>query len=59
MINKVKKALIIAQKCKKYITQQMIYINYCTSIITDKLLITNIMNKFKFRLFKSEFFSQI
>ena len=57
MINKAKKALAVAQKCKKYVTQQIIYTNYYTNIVTDRLLVTNVMNRFKFRLFKSEFFS--
>ena len=59
MINKAKKVLAVAQKCKRYVTQQMIYTNHCTNIVTDRLLIMNVMNRFEFRLFKSEFFSQI
>ena len=57
MTDKAKKVLAVTQKYKRYITQQMIYINYYINIITDRLLVINIMNRFKFRLFKSEFFS--
>ena len=57
MINKAKKALAVTQKCKRYVTQQMIYTNYCINIVTDRLLVMNIMDRFKFRLFKSEFFN--
>ena len=57
MTDKAKKALAIIQKCKRYVIQQIIYANHYTNIITNRLLVMNIMNRFKFRLFKSEFFS--
>ena len=57
MTDEAKKALAVAQKCKRYVTQQMICTNYCTNIVTDRLLIMNVMDRFEFRLFKSEFFN--